>query len=208
MNILEIALSLALFSLCPQVETWKAIVPLHSTRADVERLLGPPVRPCKEGCTYDTKSEGVFVRYSGEPCEKGEANRWRVPRDTVISLSVYPSLKPNLSDLKLDRKRFKKTKDPELHGYYTYENQKDGVAYEVSDRGVVLGVEWFGASKDAEALRCGSVSDPGSTKNTPIRVLMERKEWKGLTPMHSTRADVEQLLGPQLRKRSQPRRAP
>lgn len=163
MKIIEIIVCVALFgSVSQTVEGWKGIVPLRSTRADVERLLGPPVRPCKEGYTYDTKSEGVFLRYSDEPCEKGEANRWRVPSDTVISLTVYASQKPNLSDLKLDRKRFKKTNDPELHGYYTYENEEDGVAYEVSDRGIVLGVEWFGTSKDAKALRCGlqELDDP------------------------------------------------
>lgn len=157
MKMIGIIVCVALFgSFSPKVEGWKGIVPLRSTRAEVERLLGAPVRPCKEGCTYDTKSEGVFVRYSGEPCEEGEANRWRVPPHTVISLTVYASRKPNLSDLKLDRKRFKKTNDPELHGYYTYENEEDGVAYEVSDRGVVLGIEWFGTSRDAKALRCGS----------------------------------------------------
>src|SRR5882762_233211 len=102
MNIIEIVLSITLISISSsRVEGWKGIVPLHSTRADVERLLGPPVRLCEKGCSYDTKTLGVFVLYSGEPCDNGDQNGWRVPPDTVISLTVYPIAKPKLSELRL-----------------------------------------------------------------------------------------------------------
>jgi len=138
------------------VDGWKGIVPLHSTRADVERLLGPPTEACKEACEYDTKSEGVFVRYSSERCSKDNTNGWNVPPDTVLSLSVNMTMKPKLSDLKLNLKKFTKTKDPELHGYTHFENEEDGVSYAVSDEGLVYRVEWFGTAKDAKALRCGS----------------------------------------------------
>lgn len=157
MNIIEIILCFSVFSsISSKVEGWKGIIPLHSTRADVERLLGPPVKPCKDSCHYDTTTEGVFVRYSGEPCEEGQENRWRVPANTVISLSVNLAEGQKLSDLKLDRRRFRKTEDPELHGYSTYENEGEGISYSVSDEGVVYRIEWFGTSKDAKALRCGS----------------------------------------------------
>jgi len=32
-----------------QPQNWRGIVPLHSTRADIERLLGPPPPPPKDG---------------------------------------------------------------------------------------------------------------------------------------------------------------
>lgn len=157
MNIIEIILCVSVFSsISSKVEGWKGIVPLHSTRVEVERLLGPPVKPCKDLCHYDTTTEGVFVRYSGEPCEEGQENRWRVPANTVISLSVNLAERQKLSDLKLDRRRFRKTEDPELHGYSTYENESEGISYSVSDEGVVYRIERFGTSKDAKALRCGS----------------------------------------------------
>ena len=41
---------------------WKGIVPLHSDRVDVERLLGAPTGECK--CIYNTGSETVRVEYS------------------------------------------------------------------------------------------------------------------------------------------------
>ena len=54
---------------------WRGIVPLHSTRLDVERLIGSPMRP--GGITYDLQTERVNVGYSHGGCEKGE--EWNVP---------------------------------------------------------------------------------------------------------------------------------
>ena len=61
----------------------------------------------------------------------------RISPNTVISLSVNLAEGQKLSDLKLDRKRFRKTKDPELHGYSTYENESEGTSYSVSAE------EWY-----------------------------------------------------------------
>jgi hypothetical protein len=160
MNAIAILLSITLFGIGSCVPTgWNGIVPLHSTREEVERFLGPPVRPCTKGCSYDTKNEGVFVLYSGKPCESGEQSRWRVPPDTVLGLSVYPAVKPQLSHLKLNLKSFAKTRDPELQGYLTYTDAQEGVTYEVSDKGLVLGIEFFPSSKD-ESLRCPAAPQP------------------------------------------------
>lgn len=145
-----ICMALAItFSL--KAEGWHGIAPLHSTRADVERLLGPSTSQCK--CEYDLGDEGVFIQYSGETCEKGKSRGWNVPPDTVISISVYFEKKSQFSDLQLDTTKFKKTEDPELRGYVTYTNQEEGVTYEVSDKGIVQGVHYFPAAKDKH-LRC------------------------------------------------------
>lgn len=157
MSIIQIILWMALFhGGTHDSRGWKGIVPLHSTRADVERRLGPPTEPCIAGCDYDTKREGVFVRYSGERCATGDANPLNIPPNTVISVTVYPAVKPRLSDLKLSMRKFTRTKDPELNGYSTYTNEEIGVTYEVSDKHRVLSIEWFGSSKDITILRCPS----------------------------------------------------
>lgn len=159
MLIINIILCLSLCDLnSPKVQGWRGIIPLRSTRADVERLLGRPTAPCKEGCDYTTENEGVFVRYSVEPCTKGSANSWRVPRDTVIEMSIYPAVKPRWSDLKLNRRKFTRTKDPELHGYLIYTNEEKGVTYEVDDQGVVSGIRRFPSIKDDRSLRCAPVT--------------------------------------------------
>jgi hypothetical protein len=109
---------------------------------------------CKLACDYDTKAEAVFIRYSDERCKAGNTDAFDIPKDTVLSITVYPRVKARLRDLKLDLSKFTKTKDPELQGYTTYTNMETGVTYEVSDKNMVLSVQWFGAAKDIEALRC------------------------------------------------------
>ena len=155
MSILSVTVWLGLLIVnCQNTASWKGINVFRSTRADVERVLGSPKESCKLACDYDTKSEAVFVRYSDERCKPGDTNALDVPQHTVLSVTLYPRVKARLRDLKLDLSKFKKTKDPELQGYSTYTNVETGVTYEVSDKNMVLSIQWFGAAKDIEALRC------------------------------------------------------
>ena len=135
-------------------KAWKGIAPLHSSREEVERVLGSPTGSCTDVCHYQTRTESVFVRYSAERCTQAEANPLDVPPNTVISVTVYSEVKPRLRDLKLNMKKFTKNKNPELRGYATYTNSENGVSYEVSDQQLVLSVEWFGSAKDIQTLRC------------------------------------------------------
>lgn len=81
-----------------QAKAWRGIVPLHSTRADVERLLGEPatsslVAKCR--CFYDLGDETVTILYANglgcaEPEERdGRVGGWNLPRDTVIEIDLY-----------------------------------------------------------------------------------------------------------------------
>jgi len=72
---------------------------------------------------------------------------------TVVTIIVYPSVKPKLKDLRLNHKRFTKSKDPELTGYWTYTSGREGISYEVSNTGRVLSVEWFPTDKE-DSLKC------------------------------------------------------
>lgn len=152
-NMLDIIFAILLCS-AASLQGWKGIAPLHSSRADVERLLGPPSNPCTNLCSYETKSEVVLIRYSGVPCSNNDDNRWRVPANTVISLTVNLEQRPRFSSLKLNRKKFTKTKDPELHGYTSYASEELGVDYSVNAEGRVYSINWFPTLKDDNALKC------------------------------------------------------
>ena len=78
-----------------QTRGWHGIVPLHSTRQDVERLLGSSREGCH--CTYSLGNANVFVQYSVEPCLDVRERGWKVPKDTVINISVYPKVKDRKS---------------------------------------------------------------------------------------------------------------
>jgi hypothetical protein len=125
---------------------WRGIVPLHSTRADVERLLGKSTDECN--CIYRTDNEWVRVYYAKAPCE-GWLSGWNVPENTVLELNVGVNLK--FSDLRIDESNFSKTYDDATYTYYA--NRKEGVQYIVSYEGDVRDIKYFPSSDDVN-LRC------------------------------------------------------
>jgi hypothetical protein len=143
----------ALLSSSSQAKGWRGIVPLQSTRADVERLLGPAVGQYKD--SYYLEDVNVFFAYSDGDCKNGGSLGWKVPPNTVIHFTVIPKPNPQLSDLKIDEKKFKKRRDSEVQGFLYYTNEEDGLMMAVYD-GVITSISYFPSAKDKH-LRC-----PGS----------------------------------------------
>jgi hypothetical protein len=156
-----IFLLLALTTLTPSsAKGWRDIVPLHSTRADVERLLGPPSIDRSDITFYEFERESVSLHYAKGPCGV-DSSGWNVPRDTVIIIRVRP--KPNLlrfADLKLDERRYKKETNDHVQYMINYINEEEGISYEVDTRddNIVTAIEYFPATKDAY-LRCPASGD-------------------------------------------------
>lgn len=155
--VLSCACMMFLTSAVAEAKKWRGITPLHSTREDVERLLGPPAvgrltEQCR--CLYDTGDETVYVIYAnGLPCNKPEERDWRVggwkvPRDTVIEITVYSKKNQNLPDLKIDESKYKKIANEELPGVFYYINVEEGIKIEV-DGDAIGGVTYFHTSTDA-----------------------------------------------------------
>lgn len=70
--------------------SWKGIVPLHSTRADVQRILGKPTRDLGNSSYFRRAGESVVVHYQTMPCDR-LGFTWNVPRDTVTEIGVIPT---------------------------------------------------------------------------------------------------------------------
>jgi hypothetical protein len=159
MNIKEIILSICLVLFAASLshgKEWDGIVPLQSTRADVERLLGPAKEPAKNYVSiHETEREVVLIEYStGEPCSGG-VNKWRVQRGTVLSIRVAPRAQIRFSELHIDESQYKETDGGHVPNYAYYTNDKEGVQVEVK-QGLVMSISYFPGAKDEE-LRC-----PGS----------------------------------------------
>jgi hypothetical protein len=122
------------FSVIGQAKDWRGIVPLHSTRADVERILGPASGKCR--CSYSSGDDNVQVVYSSGNCKKGGSGGWNIRPDTVIRLIVYPKAHPRLDVLGMDLTKFTKKEDPELPGIFYYFDESEGFGMTVED-GVV-----------------------------------------------------------------------
>lgn len=144
-----------------QAKEWRGIVPAHSTRADVVRLLG---NPNAEYGRYDLGDELAVIFYARHPCSEGaELN---VPPDTVTSITVYPQKTLRLADLQLDLSKFKKLGDSYAGGRTVYQDEEEGIRYAVfeddgSANGKVMEIYYQPAKKDAH-LRC-----PVPANNTP-----------------------------------------
>jgi hypothetical protein len=147
-------------ALIAQGKEWRGIVPLRSTRADVERLLGPPAQdPLSAGCKclYQLDDENVHILYAnGLPCGEGEQRDWRiggwkVPVDTVIEISVFFKTERPLSDFKIDEKYEIET-DNHLPGWIFYTQREEGIRIEGTKK-TAANVSYFPAAKDSY-LRC------------------------------------------------------
>ena len=132
---------------------WHGIVPLHSTRADVERILGPAKEPAKEYVSvHETKNEVVLVEYTtGDRCSGG-VNTWQVPRGTVISISVSPRSQLRFADLKLDTSKYKVTDGGHVPNYAYYTSDTEGIKVEVT-QGLVMSILYFPGA-ESDGLRC------------------------------------------------------
>jgi hypothetical protein len=132
---------------------WNGIRPLHSTRADVERIFGPNVRACKTlWCLYNLKDEIVWIQYAaGPPCGRERESAWQVPRDTVVEMNVNFKQERLLSELKFDLSKFVKTVDDHLIGWIYYANFADGIRVEGGEQTASV-VNYFAEAKDRSLL--------------------------------------------------------
>ena len=128
-----------------QAKEWRGIVPLHSTREDVKRLLGPSPEPGER--FYEFENEVASIQYSSGLCEENIFGGWNVPRDTVIRINVSPKSRLLFSALNLDLSRYKKSVDPKFAGIVYYNDEEEGFAYQVG-HDEVDGIFYEPAAKD------------------------------------------------------------
>jgi hypothetical protein len=134
---------------------WCGIVPLHSTRADVERLLkAKPVRCGGNGCLYNLADKTVFALYADEPtCRNDDATTsWKVPVNTVIEITIHFKTPQPFSALDVDVTKYDRVPDKELHGLVYLTDYAQGVRMETSGD-TVRAVTYYPAATD-DNLRC------------------------------------------------------
>jgi len=127
---------------------WRGIIPLHSTRADVERLLG---KPLPEGdYLYLTEDNFVRIDFAKGPCD-GWPRGWNVPRDTVLALTVRSNTPVQFSELHVATTNVSKAYDDAFFTYYA--NRTEGIEYTVSSDGLLSSTKYFPTPEDS-GLRC------------------------------------------------------
>lgn len=136
---------------------WEGIIPLHSTRKDVERLLKDSIleKRCNYSlCTYYLKDVNVHISYSEGDCKSGGSKGWDVPPDTVLSIAVSLKTPIALSDLQLDIGSFKRWQDPHIEDHIYYTDEANGFSLSVDkERNQVYSLTYVHTERDRN-LRC------------------------------------------------------
>jgi hypothetical protein len=132
---------------------WRGIVPLHSTRADVEQLLGPGTNELMG--SYYRDDFNAFFSYSTGDCERESSGGWDVPAGTVLSITVHQKPQPKFSDLGLDESRFKKSHS--IGDLMNYVDEGQGLVLEVY-QGNVQTFTYISTHAD-DNLRCPGSDD-------------------------------------------------
>jgi hypothetical protein len=135
---------------------WRDLVPLHSTRKDVERLLGPPrnQKDCvDERCTYFLSDVNVLFHYSKGDCASGRGV-WDVPLDTVLYITVYPEPGTRWSNLAIDKAKLTRTEAGHIKQLVSYVNENEGLIVKVNEEmDEVIGIYYVPSDKEKQ-LRC------------------------------------------------------
>ena len=143
------SLVLAVF-LTAHVQDWRTIVPAQSTRADVERILGHA--DTAYFARYKLSEGSLFIEYSSGPCRPDRKGGWNLAENVVVSVVYSPVVKPRLSELKVNRKKLRRVRDPHVGEIVYYINDAEDVVYEIQD-GRVWSIE-YGPAKQYEHLKC------------------------------------------------------
>jgi hypothetical protein len=132
-------------------KAWRGIVPLHSTRAEVEKLLG---RQVEEGLGYDLEDEHVAITYSSQKCDMDLPGGWNVSPNTVIEIQVSSTRDLLMADLPVrwqDLEPTYSTKTVQI----SYLDARAGVRY-TTDNGLVPAITYLGSAEDQKGLSCGA----------------------------------------------------
>lgn len=154
---------------------WRGILPMHSTRADVEALLGPP--PPSPGHYILHKGRSIYFLEEGEvyitfaeDMIPARVCLPAVPAGTVLSIRVTPKNELPLSRLNLDVRNFKQfdASTPRGQGYDGFISTQEGFVFRIF-QGNVGEMLYFASAVDSE--RCPSYyKDLEST----VRINLER----------------------------------
>lgn len=178
---------MAVFVLNVRAKEWRGIIPLRSTKTDVERLLGKPNQLGR----YDIENERASILYSEGPCQSAyqalaKANcDCLIAKDTVLRIVVTLNSSLKVSKLGIDKSKYQRTAVYAYRPTATYSDFTEGVVYTIRESDdAVMNINYLPSAKDCEEVIRNQTT--GTASNV----------WQGLAPLRSTRADVEQFLGP------------
>ena len=137
MRRLILLISVVLFSATTlAAKDWRGILPMHSTREHVEKLLGRPAQENEWRSIYHLDEGEIYIVFGEVEMLKKHGCQTVAP-GTVMMIQVAPK-EMLLSSLNLDERRFRKfnPSTPIEHGLEAFVNEDEGFAVRVSGQNV------------------------------------------------------------------------
>ena len=134
-----------------QTNSWRGLVPLHSTRQDVEAMFGPPVRDLIRTENADSTSGDAFEAiYIKKRCDGG----WDVEPDTLEEFWVTSkaSCGKSPTDLGLDQSKYFISADDAFYGTWT--DPANGLGYHFNQGDRELMDIWYIPKRSDNDRRC------------------------------------------------------
>ena len=138
-------------------QDWRGIQPIRSTCRDVQSIFGEDT--CSKGSVSRVFSdETVVVVFAEGGCKASSRDRdYDVPAGTVTDIVVMPRYPKRLfiSDLRVDRSKFKRKPDGDLLGSFVYTSLELGMKFTVSQSGRINDITYFPGAR-YNRLHCAS----------------------------------------------------
>ena len=127
---------------------WRGIVPLKSTRSDVERKFGTPKKESSSNIYYNLAREIVVFDFQSEPCDRCGYG-WNVPIGTVVGVAIIPKGTHHKDEYQLDEDSTVRDSAGGA-GFVYYSDDTHGLSVETLNDLVTL-VEYYpGASEQKQ----------------------------------------------------------
>jgi hypothetical protein len=123
---------------------WKALVPLVTTRTQLEVHLGTPTSGNGNIFVYETPNEKLHVWYGGGKSIGADVCCWKVPNEMLFKFELVPKRAVPLAEVSIDLTAFQKQKAPEMVNDYYYYNDNEGMTITtriVEGKEVLLSIE-------------------------------------------------------------------
>jgi hypothetical protein len=132
-----------------QAKPWREIVPLITTRLEVERILGKPNKYKR----YDLDEGRIYVNYASGSCERRGSCECLVPNDTVLDIFIVMNSDIKLSELGVSKDALKRQPKGHAADLSAYVNPKEGVSYTINDMtDEVVTITYFASAKDCQQI--------------------------------------------------------
>lgn len=116
---------------------WRGLLPLISTKQNVEKIFGKPENVDDNGYhNYSLDGYFVQVNYSTDPCRPNQYGRgkFNVEQDTVLDVRIHVKKELLLTELDYDRKPYYKDTSGDLLNVYDYRSRETGINITVGIR--------------------------------------------------------------------------